>query len=543
MLPDAAGAACARVTFALWAGCRRASLARRVMCALLVATFAAALPLPIRAAESTAELPSIYQHSSTPSCTSADQERTPKSAACPHSADANQPANAATTGRERLVDHTATMRYSPLSGALLDAPGDPLNNPGAPTRLHIYDARAPALSSGIDPAAVSRMRGARLTVAPIPRWSRGFALSGSYLATSQTAHALFSSDAERRRLAQSWSVGADSLLLGRSMRVRGEYLRSGLDSARPISSQSRDDTAYDLGVAYRIPGADAGGKQDWRLELHHTRIGSDFWSPGNPSLAKGVGLWTANVSHTLHGVNMRFDVTRRRDNLRANADAPRTEDQLYRLHFRSAVRMLPETLVWLGRLVATLTLRSERIINSQSFAQHARGGRVDFDFGREPFSWRVSSGWDSISQDSEVTDAFSTFARSYAVAMTFTAARGFTVSPQYELKVTNGLGTVADTLSHSGIVAARLPLSRGRAALTFNARVERTSSAALPGGIEQGLVNAGVVWNVSDPHGRHPGVALNLTNGVQWMRGAVGDSGYSDWRVMAGVRIAYAGLQ
>ncbi|MEJ2694217.1 MAG: hypothetical protein P8166_14550, partial [Candidatus Thiodiazotropha sp.] len=91
------------------------------------------------------------------------------------------------------------------------------------------------------------------------------------------------------------------------------------------------------------------------------------------------------------------------------------------------------------------------------------------------------------------------------------------------------------TPSAVGADARALPFADG----TFDANIQDTVADDVSGDFEQSLVSTGFAWKMSQPHGWHPGVDVNLTHSLQWTRAGGGSGGVTDWRVLAGVRIAY----
>ncbi|MEJ2382329.1 MAG: hypothetical protein P8076_14340 [Gammaproteobacteria bacterium] len=378
-----------------------------------------------------------------------------------------------------------------------------------------------------------RIHGANVTLAPVPRWSRELAFSGGYYAAGNGAASAGGDGARRQPLGQTWAVNADSLLFGRRLRMRGEYLRSVLRSGAADGGAAHADSAYDLGVAYWIPGHGAGNGGDWNLELHHARIGAGFWSPGTASLPRDVALWQADLSHRVDHVNVRLGLTRRRNNPDNRAGLSRSRDDRYEVHLSSPLDVLPRSLDWLGRLVATLTMHSEALNDSLTGLHTSRGGQVGVNLRPKPVALRISSGWERSDQRSDPACAATSLARSYGLSMTIAGPRGVRVSPRYSFTTTTGTGAIPDSLTRSTSVAMRVPLSRGRAAFTFDANIQDTVADDVSGDFEQSLVSTGFVWKMSQPHGWHPGVDVNLTHSLQWTRAGGGSGGVTDWRVLA----------
>jgi hypothetical protein len=441
----------------------------------------------------------------------------------------------------RAAGASAKMRHAPLARVLPGTTPAGLAVGRPPTELRIVNAPVPGLASAgaVNPEAVPRIHGATVTVAPVPRWSRELAFSGGYYALGRGAPLAGDEGAQRRPLGQAWAVNADSLLLGRRLRVRGEYVRSVLRSGAPEAGMAHAGSAYDVGVAYWIPGGGAGAGGDWNLEFHHARIGADFWSPGNASLPRDVALWQADLSHQVNKVKMRLGLSRRRSNLDNRTGLSRSRDDRYQVHLSSPLDILPRSLDWLGRLVGTLTMHSEALRDSITGSHTSRGGRVGVNLRPKAVALRITSGWERSDQRGDPACAATSLARSYGLSMTVAGPHGIRVSPRYSFTTTVGTGAIPDSLTRSGSVAMRVPLSRGRAAFTFDANIRDTSADNVSGDFRQSLVNTGFVWKMSRPHGWHPGVDVNLTQSLQWTRAGGDSGGVADWRLLAGVRIAY----
>lgn len=444
-------------------------------------------------------------------------------------------------GLHRAPGGGAKIRHSPLAGVLPGLSAGTLAAGSPPAQLQFVSAAAPGFArpGSVGPGAGPRIHGANVTVAPVPRWSRELAFSGGYYAVGGGGGSAGNDDAQRRPLGQAWAANADSLLLGRRLHVRGEYLRSVLRSSAPEGGMAHADSAYDVGVAYWIPGHGAGGGGDWNLEFHHARIGADFWSPGNTSLPRDVALWQARLRHKIDHVNLRLGLSRRSNNPDHRAGLSHSRDDRYEVHLSSPLDVLPRSLDWLGRLVATLTMHSEALNDSVTGSHITRGGQVGVDLRPKPVALRITSGWERSQQRGDPACAATSLAHSYGLSMTIAGPHGVRVSPRYSFTTTTGTGAIPDSLTRSGSVGMRVPLSRGRAAFTLDANIQDTAADNVSGDFEQSLVNAGLVWKMSSPHGWHPGVDLNLTHSLQWTRAGSGSGGVTDWRVLAGVRIAY----
>ncbi|HKJ07572.1 MAG TPA: hypothetical protein VKA76_00645, partial [Gammaproteobacteria bacterium] len=340
-------------------------------------------------------------------------------------------------------------------------------------------------------------------------------------------------------LGHSWSVTSDSLFLDRTLRVRGQYVRTAdRDGAGTGLGLGQ---AYDIGVAYLTPRGRGLG-QGWNLELHHARIGPRLWTPRNPGLAKNVSLWQANASRRQGNLALGITCSREIENVNPLEGLPRTHLRLWQSHLRYQPTHGLTGLGWLGKPVLAMHFQRQLWQADRSAADSFAGtdtvltsGDLNLRFRTlPPLAWHLNTSWTAT--DDRIADV-RTLTHRYEVGMHISPGAGIQLVPSYALQSSQSDNPTDASQMTTGMVSAQLPLLGGKAALHLNAEVDRFDPGETYDQSWQRTINGRFVWHATKAHGRRPAVTLGLSGSHQWTSA---NAGIGDWQVLASLNVRYS---
>ena len=324
----------------------------------------------------------------------------------------------------------------------------------------------------------------------------------------------------------AWSLTADSTILNKRLRLRGEFATTRFDfDGEDTGFDAERDHAYSLLSVYTHPERTVKGKPlNWNIGVDYHNVGTFFHSLANPGLpndkrsmsAFGEIGWSALKINTVFG--------RGTDNVDDDPLLPRIQtDQVTVGTTYAPFQEAPQNGGWnlFGQPFYQLNLNQTK--QNQTRTPSGFSGTVtdnktsglDLSASFNPGTWNWTISY-AVTLFDDYSDVSSDTRNNFAnLSAGFLIGERLSLTPILQYNVLEDKDTDVDTTSLSAGLGITIPLYRDRLNCSMNFSLNQNSASDDSTDTTSSNIDGSMVWAIKLPKTNRPGVALSVEGNYQ----------------------------
>lgn len=350
----------------------------------------------------------------------------------------------------------------------------------------------------------------------------------------------------------AWSLIADTHILDKRLRLRGEYAKTGFDfDGLGTNFNKEEDYAYSFQAAYTHPEKIFKEKPlNWSLGLEHKRVGTFFHSLANAGFPGDKFLISAFTELIWSALNINTVVGRETDNVEDDPLLPRTQtDQVTMNTIYTPFQEEPSEGGWWSFFhqpsfqTSWSHTRQKQTETPSGFSGTETDTRTKdlllaATFNPASWDWTISHNISFFEDHSDVTS--DTRNNLSSLSINFQVGDRLSISPDVQYYTQDEQNTGVETTSlRTGLsVAFTFYPERLNGSLNYSLSMDDSSHDTID--TTTNTIDAGIFWTIKRPRSNHPGIDLFVNANYQDIDDKVSSgSSTSNYQVFTGIKIGW----
>jgi hypothetical protein len=350
----------------------------------------------------------------------------------------------------------------------------------------------------------------------------------------------------------AWSLTADSSILNKRLRLRGEYATTRFDfDGVDTGFDAERDNAYSLLSVYTHPEKTFIGKPlNWNIGLEYQSVGTFFHSLANPGLPNDKRSIIGFAEMGWSALNINAVLGSGTDNVDGDPLLPEIRtDQVTLSTTFAPFQEASQKGGWnlFGQPFFQLNL-SQNKQNQTSTPSGFSGTVTDnktsgmdlsASFNPGTWNWTISHAVTLFDDYSDVSsDTRNNFTN---LSAGFQIAEGLTLGPNLQYNVFEDKDTDVDTTSLSAGLGITIPLYRDRLNCSLNFSLNQNSASDDSTDTTSSNIDGSMVWAIKLPKTNRPGVALSVEGNYQDIDDKITPgSSTHNYQVFIGINVSWS---